>query len=229
MAWMMDQLASIGVAFYTDTIDKIFEKSVCFFYDHPRSSQRNSDDAWHEWADLPIYNEHKPVRPWGLGELVQPETGLYRLAGKTTRTPGLYRRTDPKTGRATEDFMTNTNEKIHRSVRLRLALGGLDYDDVGLYKCRALRKKGPWELQQVRVVVASRDMEVLMDGEEPEVVEEDLEELRWAWVYNGPENHAPPKTIMMEEGLGPYEKRLLRLNKGMFTAPFVISCLVIQV
>lgn len=218
MAWMMDQLASIGVAFYPDTIDKIFEKSVRYFFDHPRSSGSDSEsskrgDAWDQWADSPIYDEHKPVRPWGLGEIVQPDTGFYRLAGRTTRTPGMYRRIDSKTGRPTDDFLANTNEKIHRSVRLRLTFGGLGYDDVGLYKCRALLKKGPWDLQQV-CVVATRDIEVL-DGGSPEVVEELEENLRWGWVYGGSGKDAPPRTVMMEEGLGPYEKRLLRLNKGM--------------
>lgn len=218
MAWMMDQLASIGLAFYPDTIDKMFEKSVYYFFDHPLSSESDSeppkrDDAWDQWADSPIYDEHKPVRPWGLGRIVQPDTGLYRLAGKTTRKPGLYRRTDPKTGRPTDDFLANTNEKIHRSVRLRLNLGGLGYDDVGLYKCRALLKEGPWDLQQV-CVVATRDMEVLDRGV-PEIVEELEEDIRWGWVYVGPGEDAPPRTVMMEEALGPYEKRLLRLNKGM--------------
>ena len=219
MAWMMDQLASIGVAFYPHTIDKIFEKSVCYSFDYPQqSSESNSesskrDYAGSQWADSPIYDLHKPVRPWGLGEIVQPDTGLYRLAGRTTRTPGMYRRIDPKTGRPTDHFLVNTNEKIHRTVRLRLDLGGLGYDDVGLYKCRALLKKGPWDLQRV-CVVATRDMEVLDEGS-PEIVEELEEDLRWGWVYVGSRKDVPPRTVMMEEELGPYEKKLLRLNKGM--------------
>lgn len=212
MAWMMDQLASIGVAFEDGIIDKIFRDSVFYYFDHARDSRSASRPSKHkprrEWAIPSIYDEHEPVRPWALGEIVQPDTGLYRVAGKTTRTPGMYHRIDPDTGLDSPYFLENTEESIHRSVRLRLALDGLGYDDAGLYKCRALLKKGPWEVRRLRVV--SRDHVEDFYGEAYEIVEGH----RWGWVYVGPEEDAPPVTIMMEEPLGPYEKKLLGLNKG---------------
>ncbi|KAJ5537355.1 hypothetical protein N7513_010541 [Penicillium frequentans] len=214
MAWMMDQLTSIGVAFYDDTIDKIFERSVRYFFDHPHGSEAegsSNSEQWRQWADISVYDEHKPVRPWGLGEIVQPDTGFYRLAGKTTRTPGQYRRIDPETGKTTSRFLVNTNERIHRSVRIRLDLGGLGFDDVGLYKCKALLKKGPWELERVRAVVCRKIQDP--DSDMGEVVEK-FEDDRWGWIYAGPKEETPLQTILMEEPLGPYEKRLLRLSKG---------------
>ncbi|KAJ5578044.1 uncharacterized protein N7459_007008 [Penicillium hispanicum] len=212
MAWMMDQLASIGIAFEDGTIDKIFRDSVFYYFDHAHHARSTSGHSKHkprtEWAMASIYDEHKPVRPWALGEIIQPDTGLYRAAGKTTRTPGMYHRIDPETALDTPYFLEDTHESIHRSVRLRLALEGLGYDDTGPYKCRALLKKGPWEVRRMRVV--SRNHVQDSYGEADEIVEDH----RWGWVYIGPEEDAPPVTVLMEEPLGPYEKKLLGLNKG---------------
>ncbi|KAJ5492748.1 hypothetical protein N7539_001494 [Penicillium diatomitis] len=214
IAWMMDQLSELGVAFEESTIDTIFEASVKYYYDQAFDGKQSEDSSpskrWKQWAEESIYEEHKPVRPWGLGEIVQSAIGIYKLAGKTTRTPGMYHRIDPRTSYPTREFLEGTNERIHRSVRIRLGLEGLGFDDNGLYKCRALLKKGPWILEKVRV--RSRLGERHRDGVESEQYSE---EMRWAWVYNGPAEGAPPKDIMLEEVLGPYEKRLLSLNKGI--------------
>ena len=59
-------------------------------------------------------------------------------------------RADPQTGILTDEYMSNTNERIHRCVRVRLELEGLDLDDRGLYKATALQHKGMWRLVQTR-------------------------------------------------------------------------------
>ncbi|EPS30299.1 hypothetical protein PDE_05250 [Penicillium oxalicum 114-2] len=219
MAWMMDQLADLGVAFEENTIDKIFEESVIYYYNQVSHGQRKESSSnskrWEQWAEESIYEEHKPVRPWGLGEMVQPATGIYKLAGKTTRTPGMYHRIDPETSYPTREFLESTNERIHRSVRIRLGLEGLSYDDVGLYKCRALLKKGPWLLEKVRLRSRREVYGHDRGGYDDEVrTEQSSQDYRWAWVYDGPPEEAPPRDLMLEETLGPYEKRLLSLNKG---------------
>jgi len=66
------------------------------------------------------------------------------------RTPGMYTRADPDTGVPTDEYMTHTNERIHRCVRIRLELEGLDLDDRGTYKATALLRKGLWRLVQTR-------------------------------------------------------------------------------
>lgn len=215
MAWMMDQLASIGVVFEDETVDTIFQKNVCYYFKHPQKSDPSSNISrrkqWTEWAIPSVYDEHRPVRPWALGRIYQPDMGFYRLAGKAARTPGMYRRIDPETGVPTSRFLANTNERIHQSVRVRLALEGLGYDDMGLYKCPALLKEGPWQLERLRLT-SSRDVEDT-NGNMDEIQYED-QAYRWGWVYVGPKGDAPPKTIMMEETLGPYERKLFSLNKG---------------
>jgi hypothetical protein len=219
MAWMMDQLADLGVAFEENTIDRIFQESVCYYYDQDQDGRQTNDSPkhsrWKKWALESVYEEHKPVRPWGLGEIVQPDTGFYKLAGKATRTPGMYRRIDPDTALPTREFLENTHERIHRSVRIRLALEGLNYDDVGLYKCRALLRKGPWLLEKVQVRSRREIRDRDAYGDEEDVIQQ-REESRWGWVYDGPAEETPPQVIMLEEVLGPYEKKLLSLNKGMF-------------
>lgn len=221
MAWMMDQLASIGVDFEEDTIDRIFKENVCYYFDRSQQSKPKSHSSKHkrriEWAIPSIYEEHKPVRPWALGEIIQSDTGIYHLAGSTTRTPGLYHRIDSDTGQPTDEFLTNTNERIHRSVRIRLSLEGLGYDDEGRYKCRALLRKGPWSLERLRTV-SHRDP--LVPAGDADGLPEPSSDYRWGWVYDGPKEDAPPKLIMMEESLGPYERRLLHLNKGTSTVLF---------
>lgn len=220
MAWMMDQLASIGVTFEDETIDRIFQENVSYYlYPPPKSTLASNifkRKPWAQWAISSVYNEHNPVRPWALGEIYQSVTGYYLLAGKTIRTPGMYHRVDPDTALPTPEFLTNTNERIHRSVRIRLDLKGLGYDDVGLYKCSALLKEGPWRLQRMRINTrdpmprhAARDS----FRKSSEVLEQDRA-VRWVWEYVGPKENAPPETIMIEEPLGPYERRLLQLSKG---------------
>jgi hypothetical protein len=58
----------------------------------------------------------------------------------------MYTRADPDTGTPTDEYMTHTNERIHRCVRIRLELEGLDLDDRGTYKATALLRKGLWRL-----------------------------------------------------------------------------------
>lgn len=214
---MMDQLTSIGVAFEEDTIDRIFEENVCYYFDQSQESRPKSPSSKRkraEWALPHIYDEHEPVRPWALGEIVQSESGIYHLAGNTTRTPGLYRRIDCDTGQPIDEFLTNTNERIHRSVRIRLSLEGLGPGDEGRYKCRALLRKGPWVLERLRMAPRRDPLDPAGDADG---LPEQGNDYRWGWVYDGPEEDAPPKLILMEESLGPYERRLLHLNKGMLT------------
>lgn len=215
----MDQLASIGVEFLDRTINRIFEENRQYYENLPRQATALfSNKPTTEWAIPEIYEKHKPVRPWGLGKIYESETGIYRAAGRITRTPGLYRRTDPDTGLLTDEFMTNTNERIHSCVRVRLDLGGLDTDDKGLYQCQALLHDDMWELRQVRIKVFDpirRDANWgTPDPQSP--IDPPDSDLRWVWKYVGPRSSAPPVRTMIEENLGPYERQLLLMNTGMY-------------
>ncbi|KAH8791758.1 hypothetical protein F5882DRAFT_83505 [Hyaloscypha sp. PMI_1271] len=221
LAWMMDQLASIGVAFQSDYIDQIFADSVRYYYNPRKLPARVSNifarPVTKQWAIEPVFEKHKPVRPWGLGEIYESEIGFYKITGKRTRTPGMNCRADPQTGLLTDEWMTNTNERIHRCVRVRLELEGLDLDDRGIYKATALQRKGMWRLAQTRTKIDDPipwDASWGPDAPAPAGAPEDR---RWVWEYDGPDEEAPPERIMVEEPLGPYERKLILLNKGELT------------
>ncbi|KAF7856153.1 uncharacterized protein EAF02_011412 [Botrytis sinoallii] len=218
LAWMMDQLASIGVSFHEDAIDIIFQKSVHYYetLPPPSTSIFRFSKPINEWATPAVYEKHHPVRPWALGKIYNSDTGIWTLAGKETRTPGLYHRLDPDTGASTGIPMTHTNERIHSSVRIRLDLGGLGEEDMTKYKCPALLKKGPWRLDQIRIKVTDPIPPTATWGPTAPAALDDerTSDLRWVWEYDGPEKNAPVIQTIIEENLGPYERKLLLLNKG---------------
>lgn len=83
-------------------------------------------------------------RWWSFGEIYNSIMGAYSLAGRRTRTPGNYFRTDPYDGKMTTRRLKNTNEYIHASVRSRVGLGGPGIQDSGRYGCKAL---GDWDFE----------------------------------------------------------------------------------
>ncbi|KAI9050104.1 hypothetical protein LZ554_006247 [Drepanopeziza brunnea f. sp. 'monogermtubi'] len=215
LAWMMDQLASINVSFQDEYIDKIFIQNVRYYEDHPKQQSKLGSLRYRErqWARDDIYEKHKPVRPWGLGKIWDSKTSLWTLAGTGLRTPGLNMRADPETGTPTRIPMQDTNERIHSCVRIRLDLDGLGLDDKGLYKPHALDKK--WRPRQVALDV--RDpipWDATWGPGAPRPEGSGPNQVRWVWEYIGPEDEAPVERYMVEETLGPYERKLLLLNKG---------------
>ncbi|KAK2031155.1 hypothetical protein LX32DRAFT_557573 [Colletotrichum zoysiae] len=126
MAWMADQLTSIGVEFSTPEMKRLF------------------------------YTLEPDVKPreWALGKISNPgaTTSIpdkaynalwypwQRLKGENTvlgtRTPGNYKEDDGKT------LITSPNEFIHPSVRIRYLYKGLGLDDEGEWDCAALTKNG---------------------------------------------------------------------------------------
>ncbi|TVY90906.1 Uncharacterized protein LAWI1_G002565 [Lachnellula willkommii] len=217
LAWMMDQLASIGVAFQDEFIETIFHQNVEYYKNLPDLK----GPATKQWATKAIYEKHKPVRPWGLGKIIESETGIWHLASSTPRTPGLNKRSDPYNGILTNIPMKNTNERIHSCVRIRLDLEGLGLDDKDLYKCPALLGNALWRLRQIR-----------MDFDDPIPHDSSWgpsfpppagrpDGLRWIWEYSGPDS--PSECILVEETLGPYERKLLLMNKGEDISPSVIE------
>ena len=218
----MDQLSSIGVEFQDETIDRLYEEHRRF-YEHPPKQSPSISSIFsprpRPWAIQPIFERHKPVRPWGLSKIYNSVVSYYRISGSITRTPGQYKRADPDTGNPTDIPMTHTNERIHSSVRIRLDLGGLGLDDKGLYNCPALLGKGQWRLRRKRIRVYDpirRDADWGARAGANGVAVGPEDDLRWVWQWNGPKEDAPHVTIMIEENIGPYERRLLLLNAGMY-------------
>jgi hypothetical protein len=113
LAWMMDQLSgnSGGYVSCKDQNDWIE-----FRPDYLAHLDRLNN----EW-----YETNPPSKLWGNGALIKSFQFPMSLAGWIKRTPGRYRRMDHVTCKADHgDFLRDTNEYIHASVRARMDLGG---------------------------------------------------------------------------------------------------------
>ncbi|POR35473.1 Uncharacterized protein TPAR_04329 [Tolypocladium paradoxum] len=215
LAWMMDQMASVGVEFDRTSLDRVVQQSVDF-YETLRAQRSKSDRRkLQRWAVDQVYEGNQPVRPWALGAIQKDISLLFRLSGESTRTPGVYRPIDPKTELDKERFLQDTNESVHSSVRVRLACEGLGLNDRSVWTCAALSS---WRLKRVTVVrdppkprAPSRGR-----GDGRDSYREELEE-RWVWKYVGDPRAAPEdpnQRTMWEEPLGPYERYLLDISGG---------------
>ncbi|KAF4979649.1 hypothetical protein FZEAL_4206 [Fusarium zealandicum] len=225
LAWMMDQLASVGVEFNLPSLERYFQQTANFYQTchaetrNKKKEKKKTKDVQKKWAASPIYENNHPFRPWGLGSINKASSLLYKLSGQTARTPGLYRPIDPKTKLDESRFLQDTNERIHSTVRIRLACKGLGLNDTSVWDCPALRKG--WKLK--RTQEKYNDPVPFHPGWDPEGEEDGMGQPnswskgRWVWEYVGGESHAPTdkrQRIMVEEPLGPYERYLLKLSAG---------------
>ncbi|OLN85190.1 hypothetical protein CCHL11_04367 [Colletotrichum chlorophyti] len=126
LAWMADQLTSIGVEFSTPEMKRIF------YTVDPSVTPR-------DWGMGKIYNPSGsttiPDKAWdAIWYPWQRFKGENTVLG--TRTPGAYKEDDKKTD------ILEPNELIHPSVRIRYLYDGLGLDDNGDWECAALTRNG---------------------------------------------------------------------------------------
>ncbi|KAL5611888.1 uncharacterized protein BROUX77_002044 [Berkeleyomyces rouxiae] len=217
MAWMMDQLASIGCEFNFDTLDRFLQDSKEY-----TKNLRVSDRPKLPPISSQLFDFIKSVggqaqdyvRPWGCGKIFKKISLFYTLAGTITRSPGQYRGINPKNGRWKKEYLQNTNERIHSSVRIRLQSRGLGLNDKAVWSCPAL---SGWALERkfhldvvdpVTTRVAWLPEAWLAEEKETGLVHQmSTENGRWVWVYHG---EKPLSTdTMVEESIGPIEQHLL--------------------
>ncbi|KAK6865709.1 hypothetical protein PG995_002237 [Apiospora arundinis] len=194
LAWMMDQLASIGIEFIPNALERVYNKNVDYYHQRPYPEN---------WAIEPIVKANAPVRPWALHKTVQDKSALYKVTLSAPRTPGLYKKVNPDTGKATMVFLKDTNERVHSSVRVRIACEGLAPGDEGGWNCPSLLTY--WRPRKIQATFY-----------DPTATQqaEDGDSSRWVWEYAGPDSGAPTTKTMVEENMGPYEQHLLELSGG---------------
>lgn len=74
-----------------------------------------------------------------LGQTRVPTSGLQMAEGQTVRRPGMALRVDPATNEDTaSSLLLRMDERVHSSVRVRLAAAGLAMDDAEVWQCRDL-------------------------------------------------------------------------------------------
>ncbi|KAF3064920.1 hypothetical protein GL218_01632 [Daldinia childiae] len=152
LAWMMDQLSSVGCEFVDDALERLYDRNVKYYHSLTPEKTRREKLANYScgccgairqkeplpWAAMPIFHPNKPVRPWSLHSIQAVKSPIYDLVGRVTRSPGMYRKMNPENGRPTRAFLKDTNERIHSSVRVRLACEGLGLNDSNIWECKAL-------------------------------------------------------------------------------------------
>ncbi|CAN8104021.1 unnamed protein product [Discula destructiva] len=93
-------------------------------------------------------------RNWGLGQTRLPTNKIILAAGTIVRRPGCFMRVDPELNTDTEEPLINTNERVHSSVRVRLACKGMGLDDKETWPCDSLltddshQSKPLWKLER---------------------------------------------------------------------------------
>ncbi|KAI1169632.1 hypothetical protein F4777DRAFT_592574 [Nemania sp. FL0916] len=240
LAWMMDQLSSVGCEFQPNALERAFASTVRYYthQEQERAIRRSLKKSI--WAAVPIYESNKPIRPWALHSIQSATSPLYNLVGSVSRAPGMYKRINPKNGRPLPEFLEDTNERIHPSVRVRLACEGLGLNDWEIWHCPSLLKywrprrvpqqfsdpvprRAEWGPSRTNSRVetttnmgeqsGSAGIAASASMESLQMLSQDPSE-RWVWVYTGPEATAPAVKMMVEENLGPFEQRLLELAAG---------------
>ncbi|KAH8752519.1 hypothetical protein F5883DRAFT_433100 [Diaporthe sp. PMI_573] len=182
MAWMMDQLVGIGVEFDSGSL----RRAIHSLKRSAAKVSKVTSKTYFKWAVDPILEGNHPLRPWGAGAILRAHSPMYTLAGTITRSPGMYHKLNSYNGKELPEYLEDTGEQIHPSVRIRLAVKGLGYDDKKQWNAAALTNAG-WELAKKT------------DGD-------------WCWVYDGKE--CLPKKVLEESELGTYEKKMLELAGG---------------
>ncbi|KAK0673845.1 hypothetical protein QBC41DRAFT_391244, partial [Cercophora samala] len=221
LAWMMDQLASIGVEFDEAVIMRLFEKLEHSYRDmaekDPKSDIGKKIIGEKHWAIEPICERNIPLRPWALGAI----RGSRAAGSNIIRSPCAYKKRDPRTGKETSEFLEDTNERVHSSVRVRLALQGLGLNDRDVWVAPAL--KGRWAVRKTtrefvdpipKASLAATLVDAAVEQQRP-LQAMDNKGYRWVWEYCGKDKDAPPQRVMVEEPLGPFERQLLRLSGGV--------------
>lgn len=193
---MMDQLASVGVEFDDANVERIFSQNAAYYTTLAEAEKKKRSKPGLKWAVSAIFDKNSPQRPWALGKICKTDNFVYKFSGEITRSPGLYRAHDRVTEKPESRFLQDTNERIHSSVRVRLATEGLGLNDSAVWNCPALK---PWQLKRKGQGTAE-------EGKGS-----------WYWEYSGDQKQGNPEKsqqVMSEEPLGPYEKRLLQLSAG---------------
>ncbi|KAK1718989.1 hypothetical protein BDP67DRAFT_394066 [Colletotrichum lupini] len=126
LAWMADQLTSVGVEFSTPEMKRLFYTLTPGVEPRPWAMGKVSNPG--KATSIPNEAYNAIWYPW------QKLKGDNTVLG--TRTPGLYKTDDGK------NRLVNPNQLIHPSVSIRYLYDGKALDDVGVWECAALMKNG---------------------------------------------------------------------------------------
>jgi hypothetical protein len=171
-------------------------------------------------------------RDWSCGNIDTTQNNpILKIAGDVIRTPGQYCQADNQTGVQETNPpkpLQNTHERIHPSVRIRLASkNGLGINDKGKYLAEALTVDDGWKTRVVNHITGEHLKRqgwklVKNNPEDPVVWDNDFKDLDggkppatplFYWKCENAETGFP--NIFPEETLGIWEQRLWESQTGM--------------
>ncbi|KAF1811720.1 hypothetical protein P152DRAFT_437425 [Eremomyces bilateralis CBS 781.70] len=127
---------------------------------------------------------------WGVGIIYESVHFPTSLGGSLDRTPRFYRRTGPLTGKPQREKLSNTNERMHASVRGRIKLGGLDENQSSAYASPPL---GKWSMKS----------------------KNEGGKVSWYWEYSGTDKdgfEGGKPAVMVEDTLKGFELEVLAMD-----------------
>jgi hypothetical protein len=143
-------------------------------------------------------NDKAGIKPspqqWGLGTIYNALTFPTNMGGSSARTPARYHRLVYQTGKAMPDFLRDTNEMMHASVRARYKCGGVGSD-----------LKTPYEKDTV------------LKGWTLGTKKDENGKEAWVWAYGPPDGDDVPAyhKEMLEAPLSELEKKILQRDEAM--------------
>lgn len=206
---------------------------------HRDTSPCSGEDQHPSGSLSQLQSEFSP-RPWSLGQTRYPTNMLLVLAGTAARTPGRTTRVKGDSNIAEDDGdqhpLLRTGERVHSSVRVRLACRGLGMDDGAVWRCEPLTEESHggrlWVLErgsgfsagEEGVPIAGfrpRELD-LGDRAYPERYMYPMDEgdSHWRWVFEGTtrgvgEERVPQTGVLPEEPMvGYWERYLLAMTAG---------------
>lgn len=140
LAWMVGQLEQHKlVTFNRDYLIRQVQRTL----QHHEKAQQLEDKTVSTASATPRTlaraKTFGPLRPWGTGKIHDSYTLFFRLGGSETRKPMEHPEVSRATLKPTGRYLSHTNETMHASVRVRMALDAPGYDAEGNYASDALK------------------------------------------------------------------------------------------
>ncbi|KAK5945183.1 hypothetical protein PMZ80_002387 [Knufia obscura] len=196
LAWMVGQLEEHKlVTFNRDYIVRQVHRTIKCHADETKKLSQNHS------VSLERAKTFGPLRRWGLGKIHDSYTLFFKIGGEKTRTPMQHPAVSRNTTKPTGRLLQGTHERMHASVRVRMALDGRGYDDKGQYISEALKD---WEYTYGRRAQPDTPFQIQQPGEVGKL--KDVE-----WVKTVTRNGKKEEVARMaEDKMTEFERLILR-------------------
>lgn len=201
LAWMVGQLEQHKlITFNRDYLIRQVQRTLQIHEKTQQLETKSDSAASATPRTIARANTFGPLRPWGTGKIHDSYTLFFRLGGSQVRTPMQHQEISRATSSPTGRYLSHTNETMHASVRVRMALDAPGYDDKGDYCSDAL--KG-WSFQWQAYAQPDTPFQVTQPGP--------VGSLKGVqWIKNVKRNGKDEELRMPEDEMTEFERIVLR-------------------